>query len=89
MPRNYAREYRTYQGKPAQIKRRALRNKARRQAVKKYGKAKLRGKDVNHLSPGNLAKSKTNIVSASRNRGFRRNSKGKNLGLPSAHKLKR
>lgn len=81
MARNYAREYRLYQGKPEQIRRRSMRNKARRAAIKKYGKAALRGKDVNHTNPRTL-KGRTTIESKSRNRGFRRSKTGKNLGLP-------
>ena len=46
--RDYAKEYREYQGTSAQIKRRARRNMARRLMIRKYGKARLRGKDVDH-----------------------------------------
>jgi hypothetical protein len=35
MPRNYAKEYKTYHGKPEQIKRRDARNKARAIMVKR------------------------------------------------------
>lgn len=69
--RNYRKEYDEYQGKPAQKKRRAARNAARRKAVKKYGKAKLRGKEVDHLGSsrtGDLRKRKTRIVSKHANR---------------------
>ncbi len=40
MPRNYAKEYKTYYGEPEQIKRRDARNKVRVIMVKKgwYGK---------------------------------------------------
>lgn len=79
--RNYAEEYARYHSKPAQIKRRALRNKSRRQATKRLGKAKLRGKDVNHTNPSTL-KGRVTIETPSRNRGFRRSKTGKNLGLP-------
>ena len=48
MARDYKKEYREYHGKPEQKKRRAGRNKARKLAVKKYGKEALRGKDVDH-----------------------------------------
>lgn len=53
-PRNYAKEYADYHGKPAQIKRRAERNKAR--AIKEKAGAVRRGdgKDVHHKS-GNTA----------------------------------
>lgn len=79
--RNYKEEYARFQGKPEQIKRRALRNKSRRQAAKRLGKAAIRGKDVNHTNPKTL-KGRVTIESKSRNRGFRRSSTGKNLGLP-------
>ncbi len=81
MARNYAREYARFQGKPEQIRRRSMRNKARRAAIKRYGKSALRGKDVNHTNPRTL-KGRTTIESKSRNRGFRRSKTGKNLGLP-------
>lgn len=70
-PRDYKKEYRDYQGKPEQKKRRAARNAARRAAVKKYGKAALRGKEVDHLGSnphGDLRKRKTKIVSKHANR---------------------
>lgn len=69
--RDYKKEYRDYQGTPAQKKRRAQRNAARRKAVKKYGKAALRGKEVDHLGShrtGSLARVKTKIVSRHANR---------------------
>lgn len=49
--RNYKKEYANYQGKPEQIKNRSERNKARRKMEKVVGKAKLRGKDVDHKVP--------------------------------------
>jgi hypothetical protein len=81
--RDYKREYARYQGKPSQIKRRAKRNAARRKMVKKHGKAALHGKDVNHKKPGSLSNkaSDLSIESKKRNRGFKRSSKGKNLGM--------
>lgn len=69
--RDYAKEYREYHATPAQKKRRAQRNAARRKAVKKHGKAALRGKEVDHLGShrtGSLAKVKTKIVSKHANR---------------------
>lgn len=48
MARNYKKEYANYQGKPEQIARRSSRNSARRLAIKKHGKAALKGKDVDH-----------------------------------------
>ena len=81
--RRYDLEYARYQGRPSQIRRRSLRNKARRKMVKRFGRAKVRGKDVDHkkFSRGN-SYSNLRIVSKSRNRGFRRSKTGKNLGLP-------
>lgn len=69
--RNYRKEYDDYQGKPAQIKRRSERNKARTKAVKKYGKKALIGKEVDHLGShrtGSLAKVPTKVVSKHANR---------------------
>lgn len=69
--RDYAKEYRDYQGKPEQKKRRAARNAARRKAVKKYGKKALRGKELDHVGShrtGDLRKVPTKIVSRAANR---------------------
>lgn len=77
-PRNYKREYEKYQGRPDQIRRRSMRNKARRKMVKKHGRAKLRGKDVGHLrgiGGGNGSKN-LRIQSKRKNRSFKRNSDG-------------
>jgi hypothetical protein len=49
--RDYAKEYREYHAKPSQRKNRSNRNKARRLMIKKHGKAKLDGKDVDHKRP--------------------------------------
>lgn len=71
MARDYKKEYREYHSKPEQKKRRAGRNKARKLAVKKYGKAALRGKDVDHKdrNPLNNSRSNLRIQSKSKNRG--------------------
>lgn len=69
--RNYAKEYRDYHGKPEQIARRAERNKDRKAAEKKVGKAALNGKEVDHLGShrtGSLKGVKTKIVSKTANR---------------------
>lgn len=79
--RNYAEEYRRYHSKPAQKKRRALRNKARRIAVSRHGKSALRGKDVHHTNSRTLSPKGIRVISRSKNRGFRRSKTGKNLGL--------
>ena len=77
MPRDYKREYETYQGKPEQIKRRALRNKARAE-MEKAGKVhKGDGKDVDHKRPlskgGSVSTSNLRVESAHDNRSFSRN----------------
>jgi hypothetical protein len=69
--RNYRKEYDDYHGTKEQKKRRAERNRDRKAAVKKYGKKKLRGKEVDHVRAprkGSLARSKTRIISKSANR---------------------
>lgn len=80
--RNYKKEY-IYHGTPKQKARRAARNRARYKMLKKHGKAKLRGKDVDHKN-GNARDNRASnlrVVSKSQNRGFKRSSTGKNLGL--------
>lgn len=70
--RNYRREYDTYHATPEQKKNRALRNNARRAAVRKHGKAALAGKDVDHIKPlskgGSNAPGNRRIISRSKNR---------------------
>lgn len=70
--RNYKREYALYHGKPEQIKRRAQRNKTRREAVK-AGKAKKGdGKDVHHKNGNTADQSSKNlsVISKSKNRAM-------------------
>ena len=69
-PRDYAKEYRDYQGTPEQLHNQSMRHKARRLMIKKYGKAAVKGKDIDHRNgnprdnrPGNLT-----IMSKSKNR---------------------
>lgn len=71
MARDYKEEYRRYHSKPEQRKRRAGRVKARRLMIKKHGKAKLRGKDVDHKdrNPNNNSGSNLRIQSRKVNRG--------------------
>ena len=77
MARDYKREYATYQGTDDQKKKRALRNKARRQAIRDGQASKGDGTDVHHvtaISKGG-ANGRTKVVSASENRSFDRDSK--------------
>jgi hypothetical protein len=72
--RNFKKEYQAFHGKPEQIKRRAQRNTARADAVKRVGKAALKGKDVHHPTSkknGSLPK-KTRIISRHKNRSMNR-----------------
>jgi 5-methylcytosine-specific restriction endonuclease McrA len=76
MPRNYKSEYANYHSKPEQKKKRAQRNKARRE-VEKAGKVrKGDGKDVNHKVPlakgGSNNRSNLSVTSRSKNRSFAR-----------------
>lgn len=88
--RRYDLEYARYHSKPAQKKRRAARNKARRKMVK-AGKAKKGdGKDVHHKNSKSMSSSASNlaVVSRKKNRGFKRSKTGKNLGLRRTTKKK-
>lgn len=81
MPRDYKREYQTYQGTEQQKKNRAMRNAARRKMVKAGKASKGDGKDVGHvvaLDKGGSNKSGLRMVSKSANRSFDRDAK-KNL----------
>jgi len=77
MARNYKKEYKNYQGKPEQKKRRAMRNKVRRMMLRKGKVKKGDGKDVHHKdgNPMNSKKSNLKIVRRSKNRSFARNRK--------------
>jgi len=77
MPRNYKKEYANYQGKSAQKKRRAMRNKVRRMLLREGKVRKGDGKDVHHKdgNPMNTKKSNLKIVKRSKNRSFARNRK--------------
>lgn len=70
-PRDYAKEYRDYQGTPEQIKRRAQRNSARAAAESRGTVAKGDGKEVDHLGSnrkGKLNNKKVRVVSRAANR---------------------
>jgi hypothetical protein len=78
--RNYKKEYATYQGTAEQKHRRAMRNAARAEMVKRYGTAALAGKDVDHekmlLHGGTNAPSNLRISSVRANRNWRLGKKG-------------
>jgi len=69
--RDYAKEYRDYQGTPAQLKRRADRNRARRLAMRKGLVHKGDGKELDHVGfhrTGRLRSVPTKVVSRHANR---------------------
>jgi hypothetical protein len=68
--RNYAKEYREYQGTPAQLKRRAERNAARRKMAALGHVSKGDGKDVHHRNGKTSDNSRRNlaVLSKSKNR---------------------
>ena len=74
MPRNYKLEYANYQGTPQQIKRRSMRNQARRKLLK-LGKILKNSKvDVDHINSNPLDNSTANLrpLGVSDNRSFPR-----------------
>lgn len=69
--RDYRKEYDSYQGLPAQKKRRADRNRARRQAMAKGRVHKGDGKELDHVGfhrTGRLRAVATKVVSRHANR---------------------
>lgn len=69
--RDYKKEYADYHGTEEQKKRRAERNRDRKAAERRLGKAALRGKEVDHIDAprkGSLAKSRTQVISKTANR---------------------
>jgi hypothetical protein len=79
--RNYKREYETYQGKPDQIKKRTMRNKARATLMKNGKVRKGDGMDVAHkkaIDKGGSNKDGLTVQTDNANRSFKRDSK-KNL----------
>lgn len=69
--RDYRKEYDEYQGKPEQIKRRADRNKARRQAMKSGRVHKGDGQELDHVGfhrKGRLKSVPTRVTSRHANR---------------------
>jgi hypothetical protein len=81
MPRNYRKEYDNYQGSEEQKKKRAARNKARRQLEREGKVSKGDGKDVHHKKPlakgGKNGRSNLAVVDKSKNRSFKRTTKAK------------
>lgn len=83
--RDYAKEYRDYHAKPAQVKRRAGRNAARSKMVKAGRVSKGDGKDVDHKdrNPTNNSAGNMRVQSKAKNRARnsnRTNTKGGLLG---------
>jgi hypothetical protein len=79
MARDYRKEYDRYQGKPEQIKNRAMRNAARAKMMKAGKARKGDGKDVGHvvaLDKGGSNKDGLRLVSKSANRSFARDKQG-------------
>lgn len=70
MTRNYRKEYDNYQGSTAQKKRRAMRNKARRAALRNGLVSKGDNTDIHHKDGNPMNNSKSNL--AIRNRGNNR-----------------
>lgn len=75
--RDYKRE-RQYDGRPDVKEKRAARNRARRKAEKEGKVKKGDGKDVDHVTPlrKNSKATKTRVVSAGKNRSWRKGKKG-------------
>lgn len=71
--RDYKREYEIYHGKPAQIKRRAQRNKARRMLARAGLVKKGDGKDVHHRdnNTANFKRSNLAVLDRSKNRSIK------------------
>ena len=74
MARNYRNEYDKYQGTTAQKKRRAMRNKARRAALRNGTVKKGDNKDIHHKdgNPFNNSSSNVSVRHRSLNRSFAR-----------------
>lgn len=90
--RNYELEYQNYQGKPEQLKNRAMRNAARRKAMKEGKVKKGDGKDVAHivaLDKGGTNKQGVRIESKASNRSFLRDKKGNLVSETSKRERKR
>jgi predicted RNA-binding protein with PUA-like domain len=79
--RNYKLEYKRFQSKTGEKKRRALRNKARRLMLKKGLVHKGDRMDVHHSKSSSLSLRGIKAISRSKNRAYQKSRTGKNLGL--------
>jgi 5-methylcytosine-specific restriction endonuclease McrA len=74
-----AKHYREYGSKPEILARQVKRVQARREMVKKYGEAALKGKDIDHKTPldrgGSNSPSNLRIVDPKTNRGWKKGGK--------------
>ena len=72
--RNYASEYKNYQSRDDQKKRRAARNASRASMIRSGKASKGDGKDVHHRdgNPRNKKASNLRVTVKSKNRSFRR-----------------
>lgn len=91
-PRPYKKEYEQYQGTEEQKKKRAQRNKARREAMREGKVHKGDGKDVAHikaLSKGGTNKDGVRIEAKGANRSFDRDSSKKLISEVSPRERKK
>ena len=92
MARDYKREYQTFHADPAQKKNRAARNAARAKMMKKGKVKKGDGKDVAHVKAfdkGGNNGTGLKVESKSKNRSFKRDSKGNLVSETSKRERKR
>jgi len=75
MPRNYAKEYRDFHGKPEQVAARSSRNKARRLMEKHGAVRKGDGRDVDHRDSNPLNNRPSNLRVQSKSANRSRNGK--------------
>jgi hypothetical protein len=70
MARDYDKEYRDYQGTEEQKKRRAQRNKARREAIREGKVSKGDNKEIDHVAKNRKGPlgSKTQVLTKAQNR---------------------
>lgn len=78
-PEQVRKHYKEYGSRPDVMKKRAMRNAARRKLMREGKVKKGDGMDVNHKraldNGGTNARSNLNVVPKRKNRGYRRNSK--------------